>query len=138
MVFYDYDSNAILAKTIKNNQASTIRDAFIKIHNILKSRCSNSKFYIIDNKCSSNFKKAMQKQTKDFQLSPPHMLRQNASDHVIRTCKNHFVSGIATTDPYLPIKKWDQLLPQCLTTLNLLHNSRANPALSAHAYLFGL
>ena len=49
MVFYDYDSNAILSKPIKNRQASTIRDAFLKIHNILKSRVSDPKVYIIDN-----------------------------------------------------------------------------------------
>ena len=43
MVMYDYDSNTILAKPIKNRQATTNRDAFLKIHNILKTRGSDPK-----------------------------------------------------------------------------------------------
>ena len=65
------------------------------------------------------------------------MHRQNAAERAIRTCKNHFISGFSTTDQYFPIIEWDQLLSQLLITLNLLRNSRVNPALSEYAYLFG-
>ena len=61
MVMYDYESNTILKKTIKNRQAATIRDAFLKIHKILKSRVSDPKFYIMDDECSSDLKEAMKK-----------------------------------------------------------------------------
>ena len=54
MVMYDYDSNEIRAKPIKNRQAATIHDAFLKIHKILKSRGSDPKVYIMENKCSSD------------------------------------------------------------------------------------
>ena len=73
----------------------------------------------------------------DLQLAPPHMHRRNAAERTIRTCKNHFIAGFSTTDPDLPIRKWDQLLSQCVITLNLLRNSRVNPDLSEYAYLFG-
>ena len=56
----------------------------------------------------------------------------------IETCKNHFISGIATIDPVFSVSKWGRLFPQFLITLNLLHNSRFNPGLSAYAYLFGI
>ena len=56
MVLYEYDSNKILAGPIKNGQASTIRNAFLNIHKILKSRGSNPKVYIMDNECSSDLK----------------------------------------------------------------------------------
>ena len=85
MVMYDYDSNAILAKPIKNKQASTISDAFLKMHNILKSIGSNQNIYIMYNKCSSDLKEAMKKYTIDFQLAPPHMHRQNSAERTIRT-----------------------------------------------------
>ena len=49
MVLYDYNSNAILSEPIKNKQAATIRDYFIDIHNILKSRGGEPKFYIMKN-----------------------------------------------------------------------------------------
>ena len=59
MVIYDYDSNAILDKPIKNRRVETICDAFLNIHNMLKSIGSNPKFYIMDNDCSSDLTEAM-------------------------------------------------------------------------------
>ena len=76
MVMYDYDSNAILSEPIKNSQAETIRDYFLKINNIIKSRCSNPKVYIVDNECSGGLKEAKKKYTMDFQLAPPHIHRK--------------------------------------------------------------
>ena len=69
----------------------------------------------------------MKKYTIYFQLDPLHMHRHNAAERAIRTCKDHFISGIAMTDPYLPISKWDQLIPQCLIPLNLLLNYKLVP-----------
>ena len=128
-VMYDYDSNAILAKPIKNRQAETIRDGLLKIHKILKSRGSDPKVYIMDNECYSDL--------MDFQLASPHRHRQNAEEQAIITCKNHFISGFSTTDPDLPIREWDRLLSKCIITLNLIRDSRFNPALSAYVHLFG-
>ena len=56
MVKYDYDGNPILAEPIKNRQAETIWDAFLKMYKILNPRGSNPKFYITDNECSSELK----------------------------------------------------------------------------------
>ena len=56
MVMYDYDSNAILAEPIKNRQAATIRDAFLKVQKVLKAIGGNPKVYIMDNDCYSDLK----------------------------------------------------------------------------------
>ena len=56
MVMYDYDINIILDEPIKNRQAANIRDDFLNIHKILKSRGSEQKVYITENECSSNLK----------------------------------------------------------------------------------
>ena len=66
-------------------QAATSRDAFLKIHNILKSRVSDPKVYIMDNECSGDLNEAMKKYTIDFQLAPPHMHRLNAAERAIIT-----------------------------------------------------
>ena len=84
-VLYDYDSNEILYKPIKNRQAATIRDYFLKIHNIIKSGGSNTKFYMMDNKCSIDLKEDTKEFTIYFQLAPPHMHRQNSAEWAIRT-----------------------------------------------------
>ena len=49
MVVYDFGSTAILSRPIKNSQAGKIRDAFIKMHKILKSIVYYPKVYIMDN-----------------------------------------------------------------------------------------
>jgi hypothetical protein len=56
----------------------------------------------------------------DFQLTPPHLHRRNATERAIRTFKNHFIAGLCTTNPDFPLHLWDRLLPQALITLNLL------------------
>ena len=69
---YDYNSNAIMAEPIKNMHAATIQNAFLKIHKVLKTRGRKPKVYMMDNKCSSDFKEAMKKYEIYFQLAPPH------------------------------------------------------------------
>ena len=73
----------------------------------------------------------------EFQMDPPHMHSQNFAERSIWTCKKHFIAGFSTTDPNVPIKKWDRLISQCVITLYLLQNSRVNPALSEYVDLFG-
>ena len=70
MVMYDYDSNSILSEPIKNRQASTIRDALLKMHNIIKSRGINQKVYITDNECASDLKEYMKNTSLTYKL--PH------------------------------------------------------------------
>ena len=43
IAMYDYDGNVILAKTIKNRQATTIHNAFLKVHKVLKAIGNNPK-----------------------------------------------------------------------------------------------
>eukprot|EP00957_Ditylum_brightwellii_P081293 6184015-Ditylum_brightwellii.AAC.1 len=47
------------------------------------------------------------------------------------------LAGLATCSPKFPIAEWDRSIPQANITLNLLHNSKVNPKLSAYAYVFG-
>ena len=44
---YDYDSNEIISEPIKNMQAETIRDDFLSMEKIPKSKGSDQKFYIM-------------------------------------------------------------------------------------------
>lgn len=59
------------------------------------------------------------------------------TERAILTFKSYFKVGMASLDPDYPIRKWDRLLPQAETMLNLLRSARLNPKLSAHAFLFG-
>ena len=68
---------------------------------------------------------------------PPHIHRRNSAERAIQTFKNHFIAGLASTDPNFPLSNWCRLLPQAELTLNLLRPSQLNPKLSAYAQLEG-
>ena len=91
----------------------------------------------MDNEASRDMKYSMTKHKIRFQSIPPHIYRRNAVERAIRTFKNHFVAGFSKTDTNFPVSEWDRLLDQATITLNLLHQSRVNPKLSAYTYLFG-
>ena len=106
-----------------------------KLHQKLKNRGNEPNIYILDNEVSSDLKLAMTDECVDWQLATPYLHRTNAAERAIFTFKNHFLAGLATTHPDLPISEWDRLLQQAVITLALLRNSRVNSKLSAHAYL---
>ena len=91
----------------------------------------------MDNEASTDLKKSLHKNSIQYQLFPPHIHRRNSAERAIRTFKNHLLANLAGADPNFPVSEWDRLLPQIQITLNLLRNSRVNPALSSYAYLFG-
>ena len=68
---------------------------------------------------------------------PPYNHRTNLAECAIQTFKHHFKAGLCTVHPDFPVSQWDRLLPQAEIALNLLRKAKANPNLSAHAYLFG-
>ena len=138
LVIYDWDSNAILAQPIKSRRASDIKTAFNKIVLHLESRGAKPSYFILDNEVSGELKAALKHHDIHYQLAPPHQHRRNAAERAIQTYKNHFIAGLASTDPDFPITEWDRLTDQGNITLNLLRNARLNPRLSSHAFLNGM
>eukprot|EP00957_Ditylum_brightwellii_P114896 8761864-Ditylum_brightwellii.AAC.1 len=80
----------------------------------------------------------MENKKLDVQLAPPHMHRRNAAKRAIQTFNDHFIAGLALTDPQFPPQLWCRLFPQATLTLNLLRPLRINPRLSAEAQLNGV
>ncbi len=91
----------------------------------------------MDNEASKALKQYLREADVEFQLAPPHIHRVNAAERAIRTFKNHFIAGLASTDKLFPLHLWDHLIPQAILTLNLLRPSRLNPRLSAWAQMEG-
>ena len=73
----------------------------------------------------------------EHQLVSPHIHQLNSTECAIHTFKNHFIAGLASTDPNFPLSNLCRLLPQAELTLNLLRPSRLNPKFSAYAQLEG-
>jgi hypothetical protein len=91
----------------------------------------------LDNECSESLKDYMHDEGVNFQLVPPGVHRRNAAERAIQTFQNHFIAILCGTDHDFPLHLWDQLLPQALLTLNLLHGSRLNQKLSAWSHMNG-
>ena len=136
-VLYDYDSNSIHPVPIKNRLAESILEAYKQVHSKLIKAGLKPKLHRLDNECSQILKDFMTEEQEDYQLVPPGTHRRNSAERAIRTFKNHFIAGLASTDPNFPLNLWDRLIEQSYITLNLLRNSRMNPKLSAYAQIEG-
>jgi hypothetical protein len=96
MVLYDYDSNAILAKTIKNRTAPELLKAFQFMEQELAARGLKPKLMKLDNEASKLLKDYLYQQDIAFQLVPPYSHRRNAAERTIRSFKDHLISGLCT------------------------------------------
>lgn len=136
-VLYDYTTNAIIVRPLKNDKSESIIDAFKSALQYLTNKGFRPKLNIMDNVASKMIKEFLEKEKIDLQLVPPHDHRANAAERAIQTFKNHFISGLCTTDNKFPLQLWDVLLIQGQDSLNMLRTSRAHPHLSAYHILEG-
>jgi hypothetical protein len=137
MVLYDYDSNAILANPIKDRTAPELLKVFQLMEQELVNRCLKPKLMKLDNEASKLLKYYLYHLDITFQLVPPYSHRGNSAERAIRSFKDHLIAGLCSTDKSFPMHLWDRILPQAVTTLNMLRTSRINPKLSAATHIFG-
>lgn len=137
MILYDYDSNYIAAEPIPSRTEFQLLQAYKKMRRTLQLRGLKPKLQRLDNEASKLLQTEMEDNNVEFQLTPAGTHRRNAAETAIGIFKDHFVSGLATTNPEYPLQLWDRLIPQAEITLNLLRPSRINPQLSAYAQIHG-
>eukprot|EP00804_Cyclotella_cryptica_P013964 CCRYP_002495-RA/>CCRYP_002495-RA protein AED:0.17 eAED:0.08 QI:0/0/0/1/1/1/3/0/1003 len=134
---YEYRSNAILARPLKDQTDKSLTNAFREVYEYLTDRGFQPKLNAMDNQCSKAVEKYIRSTKADIQLVNPDDHRVNAAERAIQTWKEHWLSGMGTLDPTCPIQLWCQFIEQGQDTLNLLRVSRVNPKLSAYAVLDG-
>ncbi|KAJ1389522.1 hypothetical protein B484DRAFT_301114, partial [Ochromonadaceae sp. CCMP2298] len=86
---------------------------------------------------SRDVERLLHKAGVTIQYVPPHNHRANKAERAIRCWKNHYISMLCTTHPTFPLDLWDELLPQCEITLNLLRPYTVDPTISAYAGIHG-
>jgi hypothetical protein len=137
MILYDYDSNDILAQTIKDRTAPELLRAFHVMEQELVARGLKPKLMKLDNEASKLLKTYLHQQNITFQVVLPYSHRRNSAERAIRSFKDHLIAGLCSTDKSFPMHLWDRLLPQPVITLNMLRTSRINPKLSAATHIYG-
>ena len=73
MVFYDYDSNAIIPKPIKSQSEAELIRAYYILHSKLNNRGLHPKLQMLDNECLAGLKDYMRREGITFQLVLPHL-----------------------------------------------------------------
>ena len=136
-VAYDYRSNAILVRPLKDQTDKSLLEAFEDVYEYLTTRGFKPRLNVMDNQCSKTIQKFIESSKAKIQLVNPDDHRVNAAERAIQTWKNHWLAGMGTLDPNCPIQLWCQFIEQGQDTLNMLRTSRVNPCLSAYAILDG-
>eukprot|EP00804_Cyclotella_cryptica_P001975 CCRYP_007400-RA/>CCRYP_007400-RA protein AED:0.40 eAED:0.27 QI:0/0/0/1/0.33/0/4/0/700 len=136
-VAYEYRSNAILVRALKDQTDKSLIAAFTYVYEYLTDCRFRPKLNVMDNQCSKAVEKYIRSTKATIQRVNPYDHRVNAAELAIQTWKEHWLSGMGTLDPNCPIQLWCQFIEQGQYTLNLLRVSRVNPKLSAYAVLDG-
>ncbi len=110
-------------------------DPYEKIINRMRLAGLGLKKHTLDNKASEAFKQCIREQPMQYELVPPGNHRQNQAERVINTFKAHFIPVLAGVDDKFPLSLWCHLLEPTELTLNLLHQSKVAPKISAYAHI---
>jgi hypothetical protein len=81
--------------------------------------------------------KKKSKKNCDLQMVLPDTHQQNLTEQAIQTFKSHFLAILAGVNPLFPMTLWDRLVLQVVLTLNLLHQAKADPKMSAYEFVHG-
>eukprot|EP00978_Attheya_sp_CCMP212_P014572 scaffold37188_cov29-Attheya_sp.AAC.6 len=67
-ILYDYDSNAILSRAMKNRSDKEMTRVFSELADTLKDRGFKPQYHVLDNECSAALKSEIQKRSITYQL----------------------------------------------------------------------
>jgi hypothetical protein len=84
IILYDYDSNTILARPIKDRTAHELLRSFQVIEQELIARGLKPKLMKLDNEASTLLKTYLHQHNITFQLVPPYIHRRNSAERAIR------------------------------------------------------
>ncbi len=119
-VLYDYDSNAILATPIKSRQTQHLIQGYDFCYNLLKKAGIIPTLQRLDNEVSKELIASIESKHVEYQLANAHDHRHNLAERAICTFKSHFISILNGTDSCCLPHLWCRLIPQAVTTLNML------------------
>ena len=118
---------------MKNRSSMETIKVYKEIYRYLELRGMKPCLHKLDNEVSETLKEFIVGEAWcKLQLAPPHIHRHNSAEREIITFKDHFIAGLASTDPDFPTSLWCWLLPHAKTILNLMRASRINPKLAVY------
>jgi hypothetical protein len=110
MVCYIYDCSYVKFIPMESRSTSEWVKSYDSVHQELTVKGFKPKLQTLDNKASAALINLFTVNDIAYQLVPPHCHRRNAAERAIRTFKEHFVAGLSSVDPLLPIALVGQTL----------------------------
>ncbi len=132
---YHYESNAILVTPIAGLDNISIFEEYKKQFENLAAKGFKPKLNVMDNQATKQIKDFLTKNECKVQLVELHNHRVNAAECAILIFKDAFIAALATTDSNFPLQLWDRLMLQVQDMLNMMCESRINPAISTYEAL---
>jgi hypothetical protein len=137
MVAIHLDANNIFIEPMCSRSKEEMIRAYEKIINRMKAAGLGLRKHTLDNEASDAFKQYIRHQQIQFELVSLGNHRHNQAEHTIQTFKAHFISILAGVDNKFPLSLWCHLLEPTELTLNLLHQMKVAPKISAFAHIHG-
>ena len=100
VVACNYDTHNIFALPVPNFKDETVIEAFEEIFNDLKCKGYTPTFNVTGNQATTPIKAFLKKEGYKWQFVEPNNHRFNAAKRAIQTFKNHFISGLSSTDEH--------------------------------------
>lgn len=140
LVMYNEDTNYIHIETMKSRKSSEYVLAYSSGIQFWTTHGIDPQVIRLDNETSTELEEYCRQLQPPvhIQYVPPNNHRANRAERAIRTWKDHFIAGLATTDPNFPLEAWDELIPQAELTLNLLRSSAVTNKISAWQEVHGI
>ena len=136
-IVYEYDTNYIFAIPIKNITDDAIMEASKEVFQELKDKGHKPTFNVTDNQETKPIKEFLKTEHRDWQFVEPTNHHVKAAERAIHTFKNHFISGLCSTDIEWPFQLLNTMTEQAVITCNTLRTSRIDPRKSAYHQLHG-
>jgi hypothetical protein len=132
-------ANYIHLELMKNRSASEYVRAYARTHEFFLDHGIRSDHLRLDNEASNDLRAYCAAQSPPIKMEfvPPNQHRANMSERQMGIMKNHLIAGINTTDPEFELEAWDELMPQCEQTLNMMRQSGVSLFMSAWTQLHG-
>eukprot|EP00957_Ditylum_brightwellii_P081007 6161779-Ditylum_brightwellii.AAC.1 len=111
-IFGDLSGPFPICSLSGNRTKMEIMHTFDILHEYLQHRGVAPQYVKMDNEASQSMLHNLEDKKIKYQLVPLYMHQQNLVKCAIQTFKNHFLSGLASTDPEFPHQLWDKLIPQ--------------------------
>ena len=137
LLMYCLSTGYIHIETMPSRTSASYVQAFSDGMTFFNEHGIKPKLLRIDNEKSQAVLDFCSENSISIEYVAPHNHRANKAERAIQTWKRSFIATLSGTSKEFPLKYWNELVPYCEWTVNILHPSATNPDVSAWERLHG-